>query len=165
VPASKWSDITGDRRSRRRTFFLLFLIQSRQKRLIEIEDLCRPTAEQSSIPQSTDECLLSLPRGVRAVCLFLRAKEEISTARKVGQIIARAGRRWLIRVYLGRDDQTKRRKYHIRTIHAPCERRMQPHVEVAINPLHTSRVEVCKAAGFAGWHECNLVGTTPGCHG
>src|SRR6267143_5326828 len=34
---------------------------------------------------------------------FLRAKEEISMARKVGQIIARGGRRWLIRVYLGRD--------------------------------------------------------------
>jgi len=40
-------------------------------------------------------------------------------ARKVGQIIARSDRRWLIRVYLGRDHQTKKRKYHNRTIHGP----------------------------------------------
>jgi integrase len=40
-------------------------------------------------------------------------------ARKVGQIIARGDRRWLIRVYLGRDHQTGKRKYHNRTIHGP----------------------------------------------
>jgi hypothetical protein len=40
-------------------------------------------------------------------------------ARKVGQIIARGDRRWLIRAYLGRDHQTKKRKYHNRTIHGP----------------------------------------------
>jgi len=33
-------------------------------------------------------------------------------ARKVGQIIARGDRRWLIRVYLGRDHETKKRNYH-----------------------------------------------------
>jgi len=38
-------------------------------------------------------------------------------ARKVGQIIARGERRWLIRVYLGRDDETNKRNYHNRTIH------------------------------------------------
>jgi hypothetical protein len=38
-------------------------------------------------------------------------------ARKVGQIIARGDRRWLIRVYLGRDQETNKRKYHNRTIH------------------------------------------------
>jgi integrase len=38
-------------------------------------------------------------------------------ARKVGQIIARGDRRWLIRVYLGRDPETKKRNYHNRTIH------------------------------------------------
>jgi hypothetical protein len=53
-------------------------------------------------------------------------------ARKVGQIIARGDRRWLIRVYLGRDHETKKRNYHIlsrrahgqfpatRTPEAPC---------------------------------------------
>ncbi len=40
-------------------------------------------------------------------------------ARKVGQIIARGDRRWLIRVYLGRDQETNKRKYHNRTIHGP----------------------------------------------
>jgi hypothetical protein len=38
-------------------------------------------------------------------------------ARKVGQIIARGDRRWLIRVYLGRDHETKKHRYHNRTIH------------------------------------------------
>ena len=38
-------------------------------------------------------------------------------ARKVGQIIARGDRRWLIRVYLGRNQETNKRKYHNRTIH------------------------------------------------
>lgn len=38
-------------------------------------------------------------------------------ARKVGQIIARGDHRWLIRVYLGRDHETNKRKYHNRTIH------------------------------------------------
>lgn len=38
-------------------------------------------------------------------------------ARKVGQIIAHGDRRWLIRVYLGSDHETKKRKYHNRTIY------------------------------------------------
>jgi len=37
-------------------------------------------------------------------------------ARKVGQIIARGDRRFLIRVYLGPDHDTKKRNYHNRTI-------------------------------------------------
>src|SRR5437867_10947004 len=57
------------------------------------------------------QCARSVP--------LLRAKEEISMARKVGQIIARGDRRWLIRVYLGRDHETNKRKYHNRTIHGP----------------------------------------------
>lgn len=40
-------------------------------------------------------------------------------ARKVGQIIARGDRRWLIRVYLGRDHETKKRNYHNRTVRGP----------------------------------------------
>ena len=38
-------------------------------------------------------------------------------SRKVGQIIARGERRWLIRIYLGRDRETRKRTYHNRTIH------------------------------------------------
>ena len=33
--------------------------------------------------------------------------------------ITRGDRRWLIRVYLGRDHETKKRNYHNRTIHGP----------------------------------------------
>jgi hypothetical protein len=51
------------------------------------------------------------------VCVFLRARRKISIARKVGQIIARGDRRGLIRVYLGPDHETKKRKYHNRMIH------------------------------------------------
>jgi hypothetical protein len=50
------------------------------------------------------------------VSLFA-GQEEISMARKVGQIIARGDQRWLIRVYLGRDHEAKKRNYHNRTIH------------------------------------------------
>jgi hypothetical protein len=38
-------------------------------------------------------------------------------SRKVGQIIARGERRWLVRVYLGRDHETRKRTYHNRTIY------------------------------------------------
>jgi integrase len=38
-------------------------------------------------------------------------------SRKVGQIIARGERRWLVRVYLGRDRETCTRTYHNRTIY------------------------------------------------
>jgi integrase len=38
-------------------------------------------------------------------------------ARKVGQIIGRAPRTWLVRVYVGRDAETKKRKYLNKTTH------------------------------------------------
>jgi len=38
-------------------------------------------------------------------------------SRKVGQIITRGERRWLVRVYLGRDRETRKRTYHNRTIY------------------------------------------------
>ena len=38
-------------------------------------------------------------------------------SRKVGQIIARGERRWLVRVYLGRNRETRRRTYHNRMIY------------------------------------------------
>lgn len=38
-------------------------------------------------------------------------------ARKVGPIISRGDRRRLIRIYLGRDHETHKSKYHNRTIH------------------------------------------------
>jgi integrase len=38
-------------------------------------------------------------------------------SRKVGQIIARGERRWLVRVYLGRNRETRKRTYHNRTVY------------------------------------------------
>ena len=40
-------------------------------------------------------------------------------ARKVGQIIARGNRGWLVRVYLGRDREPRKRNCHNRTIDDP----------------------------------------------
>jgi hypothetical protein len=37
-------------------------------------------------------------------------------ARKVGQIIRRGGRTWLVRVYNGRDVETKKRRYLNQTV-------------------------------------------------
>jgi len=53
------------------------------------------------------------------VPFFFASQKEISTARIVGQIISRGDRRWLIRVYLARDHETNKCKYHNRTIHGP----------------------------------------------
>jgi integrase len=60
----------------------------------------------SLMPQ---ECAICVPPSVAS-------QGGNSMARKVGQIIARGDRRWLIRVYLGRDHETKKRNYHNRTI-------------------------------------------------
>ena len=40
-------------------------------------------------------------------------------ARKTGQIVGRGRRRWLVRVFLGRDRETCRRRYLSRTVHGP----------------------------------------------
>ena len=40
-------------------------------------------------------------------------------ARKVGQIVSRGERTWFVRIDLGRDCQTRKRKDHNRTIHGP----------------------------------------------
>jgi hypothetical protein len=37
--------------------------------------------------------------------------------RRIRQTIARSERRWLVRVYLGRDRETRKRTYHNRTIY------------------------------------------------
>src|SRR5947208_3558048 len=53
---------------------------------------------------------------VPRLCASLASQGGNSMARKVGQIIARGDRRYLIRIYLGRDHETHKRKYHNRTI-------------------------------------------------
>jgi len=73
------------------------------------------TADQPSSLQPTDECLLSRSGCAGRVSL-LASPEEVAMARKIGQIIARGDGRLLIRVYLGRDHETKKRRDHNRTI-------------------------------------------------
>ena len=46
-------------------------------------------------------------------------REEVHLARKTGQIVGRGGHRWLVRVFLGRDRETRQRPYHSRTVHGP----------------------------------------------
>src|SRR5437868_3132653 len=48
------------------------------------------------------------------ICFWERGT---SMSRKVGQIIARGDRGWLVRIYLGRDHETHRRTYHNRTVY------------------------------------------------
>jgi integrase len=40
-------------------------------------------------------------------------------ARKTGQIVGRGRRRWLVRIFLGRDRESRRRRYLSRTVHGP----------------------------------------------
>jgi integrase len=40
-------------------------------------------------------------------------------SRRVGQIVSRGRRSWLVRVFLGRDCETRRRRYLSRTVHGP----------------------------------------------
>jgi Phage integrase, N-terminal SAM-like domain len=71
----------------------------------------------SAIFYSIDLNIRSLmPHECAILCASVASQGENSMARKVGQIIARGDRRWLIRVYLGRDHETKKRNYHNRTI-------------------------------------------------
>jgi len=44
---------------------------------------------------------------------------EFRLARKTGQIVGRGPRRWLVRVFLGRDRESRRRRYLSRTVHGP----------------------------------------------
>jgi len=43
-------------------------------------------------------------------------------SRRLGQIVSRGRRRWLVRVFLGRDRDTRRRRYHNRTVHGTARR-------------------------------------------
>jgi len=68
---------------------------------------CRPISP--FLLQPTHQYVLRGPACVREVCLSLLANEETSMAREVGQIIARGDHKLLIRVYLGRDQETRKR--------------------------------------------------------
>lgn len=47
----------------------------------------------------------------------LCAKFRRNVLRRLGQIVSRGRQRWLVRVFLGCDRETRRRRYHNRTVH------------------------------------------------
>jgi len=51
------------------------------------------------------------------VCQIFR--EDLRLARKTGQIVGRGRHRWLVRVFLGRDHETRQRRYHSRIVRGP----------------------------------------------
>jgi integrase len=61
-------------------------------------------------------------------------------SRKVGQIIARGEQRWLIRVYLGRDRETRKRTYHNQTINGSL-RQAQAYLTRKLHERDLSRGE------------------------
>jgi hypothetical protein len=59
-------------------------------------------------------------------------------ARKTGQIVGRAPRTWVVRVYVGRNAETKKRKYLNKTIHGglrDAQAHLNPNSE---NEVHCS---------------------------
>jgi integrase len=55
-------------------------------------------------------------------------------ARKTGQIVGRGRHRWLVRVFLGRDRETRRRRYLSRTVHGPVR-----HAQTYLNKVLRER--------------------------
>jgi hypothetical protein len=79
----------------------------------------RLAADQSTSFQPTVgrlSCALTVRKKRASFC---EPREESLAARNVGPIVTRGDRRWLVRVYLGCDRETSKRKYHNRTIHGP----------------------------------------------
>lgn len=59
-------------------------------------------------------------------------------SRRVGQIVSRGRRSWLVRVFLGRDRETRRRRYHNRTVHGSA-RRAQEYLTKALRERDLGR--------------------------
>jgi len=77
-------------------------------------------------------------------------------SRKVGQIIARGERRWLVRVYVGRDCEASKRKYHNRTIYGPL-RQAQAYLNKA-----AARTRSVSRCGRGTSHVGNVCRPAPG---
>ena len=59
-------------------------------------------------------------------------------ARKTGQIVGRGRHRWLVRVFLGRGRETRRCRYHNRTVHGPV-RQAQSHLNKVLRERDLGR--------------------------
>src|SRR5437667_7177679 len=80
-------------RPKAKCFLLTFLFIGRP--------ISHPSFDQSKCQRFKVPVVLQL-------CASVASQGGNSMARKVGQIIARGDRRWLIRVYLGRDRETQK---------------------------------------------------------
>lgn len=63
-------------------------------------------------------------------------------ARKTGQIVGRGRQRWLVRVFLGRDRETRKRRYHSRMVRGPVR-----HAQIYLNKVLRDRDLGCQVAG------------------
>jgi len=66
---------------------------------------------------SLSDCRCSID-GAASVPAVRQIFGSVSLARKTGQIVGRGRHRWLVRVFLGRDRETRRRRYLSRTVHS-----------------------------------------------
>jgi len=58
----------------------------------------------------------------------------VRLARKTGQIVGRGQHRWLVRVFLGRDRETRKRRYHSRIVRGPVR-----HAQTYLNKVLRDR--------------------------
>ena len=65
--------------------------------------------------------------------------QEVSYARKAGQLISRGPRTWLVRVSLGREPETGTRKYHNKTIRGSF-REAQTYLNTKLQERGTGRL-------------------------
>jgi integrase len=70
------------------------------------------------------------------------SREESCLARKTRQIVGRGRHRWLVRVFLGRDCKTRKRRYHIRIVRGPVR-----HAQIYLNKVLRDRDIGCEVAG------------------
>jgi integrase len=83
-------------------------------------------------------------------------REGVLLARKTGQIVGRGRHRWLVRVFLGRDRKTRRRRYLSRTVHGPV-RQAQSYLNKVLRERDLGRglegVTVTLGEFLDGWLE------------
>ena len=72
------------------------------------------------LPQTIDFVVIRRPAVCRLCANFRRS--FLASSRRLGQIVSRGRQCWLVRVFLGCDRETRRRRYHNRTVHGSARR-------------------------------------------
>ena len=98
---------------------------------------------QAFVLELTDSLSLLSPKSLNRNSHFRRrcasgvpdfSGKESRLARKTGQIVGRGRHRWLVRVFLGRDRETRKRCYHNRIVHGPVR-----HAQTYLNKVLRDR--------------------------